>query len=312
MENAVKQKCTPIKISSGTLFAVVPESTKKDKKKEKKDKDKDKGYATLAGGDSSPDEEDTKSPSKSTKRIKAFKFPLAARPKREKSRDKDKDQSGSSAKKDKKEKKVKSSAGDEPQDLGDVEPIFGVPLEVALQRSRCHDLDHPLPLVVRECIDYLQEFGVKSEATPEAPGKESRVQQLKKLYNNRESNGFQDLDVVTANALLKAFLRDLPEPILTAALTKDFEEVSANSDVQVQERQLRSLVDKLPLPNQVLLKWVACHLDTVAEKNPATTNAQTLALVWSDILEISHRLFVTILCHCRSLFLPTGEVLLPR
>lgn len=34
------------------------ESAKKDKKKDKKDKDK--GYATLAGGDSSPDEDDTK------------------------------------------------------------------------------------------------------------------------------------------------------------------------------------------------------------------------------------------------------------
>lgn len=34
------------------------ESGKKDKKKDKKDKDK--GYATLAGGDSSPDDEDTK------------------------------------------------------------------------------------------------------------------------------------------------------------------------------------------------------------------------------------------------------------
>jgi hypothetical protein len=37
-------------------------------------------------------------------------------------------------------------------------PVFGVPLELAVQRSRCHDgID--LPVVVRCCIDYIEEHG---------------------------------------------------------------------------------------------------------------------------------------------------------
>ena len=41
-------------------------------------------------------------------------------------------------------------------------PIFGVPLEVAVERNRCHD-GIPLPMVVRQCIDYIEENGLMME-----------------------------------------------------------------------------------------------------------------------------------------------------
>ena len=42
--------------------------------------------------------------------------------------------------------------------IGDVKPIFGVPLATAVERSKSHD-GVPLPIVVRETIDYIEEFG---------------------------------------------------------------------------------------------------------------------------------------------------------
>lgn len=38
------------------------------------------------------------------------------------------------------------------------QPIFGVPLEVSFDRNPCHDDIH-LPLVLRNCIDYVQMHG---------------------------------------------------------------------------------------------------------------------------------------------------------
>lgn len=187
--------------------------------------------------------------------------------------------------------------------MGEAQPIFGVPLQLALERSRCHDMDNPLPLVVRDCIDCLQENGLKCEGVAESTAKDTKLQHLKKLYNNRESNGQRDLDAATASGLLKCFLRELPEPLLTSELISQFEEVSANSNVQEQETMLRDLVDALPESNRMLLKWIALHLDAVTEQNEsAAINAQTLAMLWSPLLQMSHRLFVAILCHCRSLF----------
>jgi len=47
---------------------------------------------------------------------------------------------------------VAVTSGEEPK------PVFGVPLQVAIERSPCHD-GIQLPIVVRECIDYVEEFG---------------------------------------------------------------------------------------------------------------------------------------------------------
>jgi hypothetical protein len=40
----------------------------------------------------------------------------------------------------------------------DEQPVFGVPLELAVERSHCHDGVY-IPVVVRDCIDYVQEHG---------------------------------------------------------------------------------------------------------------------------------------------------------
>lgn len=171
-------------------------------------------------------------------------------------------------------------------------------------------------MVVRDCIDFLQESQeLINESVYKGEPLKSKLQHLKKLYNNRESNGFADLDVQSAAGLLKMFLKELPEPILTTDLISQFEEASANSDVQAQETQLKELVEQLPKVNQVLLKWISLHLDAVTEREKVhKINAQSLSMLLSPTLQMSHRLFVTILCHCRSLFPPSaaGSQLLPR
>lgn len=214
-----------------------------------------------------------------------------------------KDRKKEKKEKEKKDKKTKQTVGiDEPLELGLVHPIFGVSLGLAIERSRCHDSIN-LPLVVRDCIDYLQEFGVTSENIYKADPVKSRLQQLKKLYNNRDSKGASDLDVPTACGLLKLFLRELPEPILTTDLIIRFEEISAISDVQQQERELKELVDQLPSSNKTLLQWISTHLESVTENEKVhKMNAQSLAMLLSPTLQMSHRLFGTILCHCRTLF----------
>ena len=43
----------------------------------------------------------------------------------------------------------------------DYKPIFGVALTLAVDRNKCHD-GIQLPVVFRECIDYIEEFGKKT------------------------------------------------------------------------------------------------------------------------------------------------------
>lgn len=152
-------------------------------------------------------------PFSKSKKLKGFKFSKSKdkdsgkntlEKKDKKEKEKNKEKKDKDKKKD--EKKLKSKeVSEEVQDLGEAQPIFGVPLSVAVERSRCHD-GVELPLVVRDCIDYLQEH-LQNEHIHRSDGSKTRLQQLKKLYNNRESSGIQDFDVATASALLKMFLK---------------------------------------------------------------------------------------------------------
>lgn len=275
-------------------------------------------------------------------KVKAFKFSSKHKEKREKSRDKERNELQSSKSiekehkeiidekkqkksdkekkdkekkdkhkekdKDKKDKKLKNSGSvtnDEILDLGDVQPIFGVSLGLSVERSRCHDSIN-LPLVVRDCIDYLQEHGLTSEQIYRADAIKSRLVQLKKLYNNRESTGIHDFDVPTACGLLKLFLKELPEPLLTTDLLPRFEEAAALPQVTKQQEELQNLIQQLPSYNQVLISWLIQHFDevTVNEKSNKI-NAQNLAMLLSPSLQMSHRLLVALLCHCSSLFSDT-------
>jgi RalA-binding protein 1 len=177
-------------------------------------------------------------------------------------------------------------------------------LGLSVERSKCHEgnENNKLPLVVRNCIDFLQE-NLQSDQLYKTEGPKTKIQHLKRCYNNRETYNLEELDVATASTLLKTFIQELPEPILTTELITRFEEVSAIPDVSEQSKELEILVEQLPKCNQVLLKWLARHFSAVISNEKSNKlNAQNLAVLLSSALSMSHRLFFTILCHADTLF----------
>lgn len=86
------------------------------------------------------------------------------------------------------------------------QPVFGVSLGLAVVRSHCHD-NVNLPLVVRECIDYLQEYGLQSEQIYKVDVIKTKLQNLKRIYNNRETISPSEFDIPTACGLLKLFIQ---------------------------------------------------------------------------------------------------------
>jgi RalA-binding protein 1 len=299
--------------NSSENFEKLKKTSKKDKK-DKKDKSDRQSYEAL-GADSDEDGESKlfRSPSKS-KKSKTFKFPSSVKKeKREKSREpmdtpdkdkksKEKHKEKDHKEKDKKEKKKEKSktSGSDPHDPGDLLPIFGMSLGLAVERSKCHD-GVKLPLVVRDCIDFLQE-NLSSDQIYKVEGVKTRIQNLKKCYNNRDPIT-EVMDVATASSLLKTYISDLPEPILTTELIARFEEVSASPDVTTQAKEFSLLIDQLPKVNQVLLAWISRHLSAVINHGKSNKlNAQSLAVLLSPILQMSHRLLITLLCHADLLF----------
>ena len=82
-----------------------------------------------------------------------------------------------------------------------------------------------------------------------------------------------------------------------------FEEVASHPQVTKQQEELEQLLKQLPSCNKVLLSWLLRHFDAVIQQEKSNKmNAQSLAMLLSPPLQMSHRLLVTLLCHCSTLF----------
>ncbi|KAG5878024.1 RalA-binding protein 1 [Gonioctena quinquepunctata] len=277
------------------------------KRKDKKDKkDKERGYAALEG-ESSDEGSKSRSPSKS-KKTKSFKFTTKLKEKREKSRekevvDKKKDKEKKVEKKCEKEKgKKPKHSMEESIDIAEALPIFGVNLELSVERSRCHDgLDIPLP--IRDCIDYVEAVGISFEGVYKISGTKAKVSQIRKMYNHRQNVRLKDYDVPTATSLLKMFLRDLPEPIFTNDLLIRFEEAGAILNLNTREKHLKILVDHLPSLNKLLLSWLIVHLHNVSmNEKQNKMNKHSISAALNHTFHVSSRLLQALLHHCQALF----------
>ena len=203
-------------------------------------------------------------------------------------------------KKDKKEKgklKLKRSKHDESEkgnQLADEAvnnyPIFGVALEVAVERNRCYD-GVPLPMVVRQCIDHIEEYGLNMEGVYRSSGVKSKVNKLRNALNSRSNSiNLSDYDPTVVASVLKQFLRELPDPVLTYLLMPKFEEVSASSNPQTRIEGMKRLIAQLPDCNRTLLQWIFVHMGHVIERERFNKmTLQNVSIVLSPTMKISHR-----------------------
>ncbi|XP_050433697.1 ralA-binding protein 1 [Adelges cooleyi] len=284
----------------------------KDSDGKRKDK-KDRGYAALEGESSPEEEPDAKSPSK-IKKIKPFKFP-SKKEKHEKLKDRDSKDVQKEKKKDevkgkkkdkskvkiKDKKKQKNVDGKDIIDIGTLyenQPIFGVPLEISFERNPCHDDIH-LPLILRNCIDYVQINGLCTDGVYKVPGVKSKVQNLKVQYNKRQPVNLSEYDLAVVTSLLKQYLRELPDPILTSSLLSKFEDSAETKNVETT----KLLIDELPLCNKHTLIWLIVHFTNIVENEKYTKmNTINFGSVLCPVLQMSQTLFTFFVTKKNELF----------
>lgn len=301
------------------------------KKREKRESKKDKGYAALEG-ESSGEDDETKSPGKGKKSKSTFKL---GKDKKEKHNKKDRDSKDKKEEKEK-EKVCKKESKEIKKEIKDAEkvkdkkkkkehkllkikdkkkkisdqdvageeekPIFGVPLHIAVERSKSHD-GIEIPVIVRECIDYIEEHGLACESIYKISGLKSKVRHLKSQYNNREKVYLYEHEPHIVASLLKQFLRDLPEPILTSELAPKFEEAAALKNEKKRVEALCKLLGELPNCNRMLLSWIFVHmLHVVNLEKRNKMNIQNVSIALSPALHISHHVLQALFAHSDILF----------
>uniref|UniRef100_A0A8C6TZQ2 RalA binding protein 1 n=1 Tax=Neogobius melanostomus TaxID=47308 RepID=A0A8C6TZQ2_9GOBI len=305
----------------------VSDDDKEHNKKKNKFKKKEKrteGYAAFQE-DSSADEAESPSKMKRSKGIHVFKKPSFSKkkekdfkvkdkvPKEEKVKDKDKDKDKKSKdmtaadvvkqwKDKKKKKKPGAEAEPVPVEAPMVRPVFGAPLSEAVKRTALYD-GIQLPGVFRECVDYIENYGMKCEGIYRVSGMKSKVDELKAAYDREECPCLEEYDPHTVASLLKQYLRELPDQLLGRDLSQRFEDACGRPLEAEKVTEFQRLLSEVCSESRLLLSWLVTHMDHVIAREADTKmNIQNISIVLNPTIQIGNRVLYVFFTHVRELF----------
>ncbi|XP_063519965.1 protein FAM13A isoform X12 [Pongo pygmaeus] len=157
--------------------------------------------------------------------------------------------------------------------------LFGVSLQ-ELQRQGL--TENGIPAVVWSIVEYLTQHGLTQEGLFRVNGNVKVVEQLRlKFESGVPVELGKDGDVCSAASLLKLFLRELPDSLITSALQPRFIQLFQDGRNDVQESSLRDLIKELPDTHYCLLKYLCQFLTKVAKHHVQNRmNVHNLATVF--------------------------------
>ncbi|XP_046391009.1 rho GTPase-activating protein 1 isoform X3 [Ischnura elegans] len=181
---------------------------------------------------------------------------------------------------------------------------------VSLQFIKDHNGGEVIPPIVRQCVEYLsQPDALETEGLFRRSANVSLVKEVQGKVNRGEMLNFDAEakriaasphgggDVVhLAAVLLKTFLRELEEPIMTFDL---YEEITQFMSLSKEERSQMVkviILDKLPEDNYIVLKYIMqflskvmdrCDLNKMTSSNLAVVFGPNLVWSQSDQLSLS-------------------------
>ncbi|KAL2757385.1 hypothetical protein ACRALDRAFT_2088851, partial [Sodiomyces alcalophilus JCM 7366] len=201
---------------------------------------------------------------------------------------------------------------------GPVRQVFGAPLAEAVRYNAPQDVSVPLPSVVYRCIQYLDANNASlEEGIFRLSGSNVVIKGLRERFNTEgDINLVTDemyYDIHAVASLLKLYLRELPTTILTRDLHLDFLTVTEMTDRNEKIDALSDLVQRLPLANATLLKYLIAFLIKII--NNADINKMTVrnvGIVFSPTLNIPAPVFAMFLQNYEPIFgIPPEEYELP-
>uniref|UniRef100_A0A336MS25 CSON003263 protein n=1 Tax=Culicoides sonorensis TaxID=179676 RepID=A0A336MS25_CULSO len=141
---------------------------------------------------------------------------------------------------------------------------FGVPLHMCVPSME----NHYVPMILARCIEIVEAKGLGIVGIYRIPGNTAAITQLTEQVNR----GFDEQtlndprwdDVNVVSSLLKAFIRNLPEPILPLDAYNRFIEADKLSGTK-RLQELKLLLKKLPPHSYETMKYLIRHLHRVSQ-----------------------------------------------
>ncbi|KAI9311721.1 hypothetical protein BX666DRAFT_1867560 [Dichotomocladium elegans] len=185
--------------------------------------------------------------------------------------------------------------------------VFGVPLKDAVRVAQV-SAQYELPAIVYRCIEFLEaKNAIREEGIYRLSGSATKIKSVKQRFNEEGDvdllHAEEQYDVHTISGLLKMWLRELPENVLTLEMMKDFLNVMDLVEPRERVHELGRLISMLPLANYTLLRTLSAHLIRVvqhAEVNKMTM--RNVGIVFSATLAMPTGIFHLLLTEFNYIF----------
>lgn len=169
------------------------------------------------------------------------------------------------------------------QDKG--RPTFGVDLAEQMARDNVE-----VPTIVTKCCQAIEKYGMQTQGIYRISGTTSKVANLRQRLDKDLEAVDLDApewsgDIHNVTSVLKMWLRELPDPLLTFNLHQGFIEAAKIENDRLRHIRLHERVNELPDPNYATLKFFLGHLHRINQH--AAVNAmsmQNLSIVFGPTL----------------------------
>ena len=166
--------------------------------------------------------------------------------------------------------------------------VFGFQLNVTSRNDNAS-----VPLIVRKCVDEIEKRGLLTVGLYRISGNARRKRQVKAQFDEDSTTvdlseeNYPDIHLIAG--ILKDYLRELPEPLITESLSKLLinaaKEQVQDQDLASQKRVLSKLLVQLPQNNRETLVYLLNHfLRVIAEKETNKMDARNLSVCFGPVL----------------------------
>ena len=163
--------------------------------------------------------------------------------------------------------------------------VYGIPLiEVVLRENE----PQQVPRVMLSTMRYVKEFGMTSEGIFRVPGDATVITDFKRTFDCGTSKGidFRGCSVHDVSALLKLYLRELPDPLYPFSSYEELLELQRQFDLKADRPALiqgvSQLIFKLPTANQHVIHQLLLFLLDISQYSKSTKmGTSNLALVFA-------------------------------
>lgn len=166
--------------------------------------------------------------------------------------------------------------------------VFGFQLNVTSRNEKVS-----VPLIVRKCVEEIEKRGIKAVGLYRISGNARRKKLLKAQFDEDSTavdlseESYPDINVIAG--ILKDYLRELPEPLITESLSKQLikaaKEQVQDQDLAAQKRFISKLLVQLPQNNRETLVYLLNHfMRVIAEKDTNKMDAHNLSVCFGPVL----------------------------